>query len=86
MEIKEIMFFAYIIKSELTGTHYYGSCEDLAVRVKRHNEGKVKYTKSKRPWKLLYYEEFPTRTEAYKRELFFKSRSGYRFLKEGKII
>jgi putative endonuclease len=80
------MFFAYIIKSELTETHYYGSCEDLEIRIQKHNGGKVKYTKSKRPWKLLYFEEFPTRSEAYKRELFFKSRAGYRFLKEKKII
>ena len=80
------MFFAYVIKSDITGTHYYGSCEDLDVRLKRHNSGKVKYTKSKRPWILIYFEQFPTRSEAYKRELFFKSRPGYKYLKERKII
>ena len=65
------MFFAYIIKSESAGTHYYGHCEDMAVRIRNHNGGRVKYTKSKRPWKMIYFEEFSTRAEAYKRELFF---------------
>ncbi|MFC2124229.1 GIY-YIG nuclease family protein [Bacteroidota bacterium] len=80
------MFFAYILKSEIVGSHYYGHCTDLNMRLKRHNGGKVRSTKSKRPWRLLYYEEFPTRSEAYKRELFFKSRNGYKFLKEKEII
>ena len=80
------MFFAYILKSVNNGNHYYGSCENLESRLKRHNDGKVRSTKSKKPWNLIYFEEFPTRSEAYKRELFFKSRTGYRYLKERKII
>ena len=79
-------FFAYVIKSDFDGTHYYGHCEYIGIRIKRHNGGKVRYTKSRRPWKLLYSEEFETRTEAYKRELFFKSRSGYKFLKDKQIL
>jgi len=80
------MFFAYVLKSENCGSHYYGYCEDLEERIERHNEGKVRSTKSKRPWKLLYYEEFPSRSEAYRRELFFKSRNGYKYLKKKGII
>ena len=80
------MFFAYIIRSDLDGSHYYGHCEDLDIRIKRHNQGKVRSTKLKRPWKIHYFEEFPFRSDAYKRELFFKSRAGFRFLKEMKII
>jgi putative endonuclease len=51
-----------------------------------HNKGKVRATKSRIPWKIHYYETFPTRKEAVQRELFFKSRSGYRWLKYNKII
>jgi putative endonuclease len=80
------MFFAYILKSEKTGSHYYGHCEDLEERLKNHNAGKVRSTKSKRPLKIHYYEEFQSRSEAFKRELFFKSRSGYKFLKGEGII
>jgi len=80
------MFWVYILQSELVGTHYYGHTSDLVERLKRHNLGKVRYTKSKRPWKLVYSEEFETKSEAYKRELFFKSIEGYRYLKERGII
>jgi len=40
--------------------------------MKRHNKGKVRYTKKYIPWKLEYYEEFNSRGEAMKREKFLK--------------
>jgi putative endonuclease len=80
------MFYAYVLKSQATGTHYYGSSGDLDRRLKDHNSGKVKYTKGKRPWALAYSESYETRSEAYKRELFFKSIEGYLFLKKLGII
>ena len=41
-----------------------------------HNEGKVRYTKGRRPWVVHYYEVFESRSEAYSGELFFKSVGG----------
>jgi putative endonuclease len=79
-------YYAYVLQSEVTGTFYYGHSIDLDNRVKKHNLGKVRYTKPKRPWKLVYSEPFETRSEAYRRELFFKSIEGYRYLKEKGII
>jgi putative endonuclease len=79
-------FVVYVLKSESHGTFYYGHSADLEARLKRHNSGKVRSTKSKRPWKVHYVEEVPTKSEAYKRELFFKSIDGYRFLKSKSII
>ena len=78
---RRMPYYAYILKSESDGSFYKGSCEDLAVRFASHSAGKVKSTKSRRPWRLHYSEEFATRTEAIKREKFFKSRSGYRWLR-----
>ena len=80
------MFYTYIIKSQKDNTHYYGSTSNLETRLKYHNQGKVRYTKGRKPWLLHYYEEFETRSEAVKRELFFKSIEGYKWLKERKII
>jgi putative endonuclease len=80
------MFYTYILKSKLHGTHYYGHTKDLENRLKIHNGGKVRSTKSKRPWEIIYVEEFPTKSEAYRRELFFKSIDGYNFLKNKGII
>jgi len=79
-------YYAYILKSVSHGSYYYGSTGDISNRVQEHKQGKQKYTKGKRPWVLHYYEEFSTRSEAQKREYFFKSIEGYRFLKENGII
>ena len=81
-----MIFFVYILKSSITGTYYYGSTANLEVRLKRHNSGKVRSTKGKKPWVLHYYEELKTRGEALRRERFFKSVDGYKYLKEKGII
>ncbi|HZW38124.1 MAG TPA: GIY-YIG nuclease family protein [Ignavibacteriaceae bacterium] len=80
------MFFTYIIKSLKDSSYYYGSTSNLENRLKLHNGGKSKYTKSKRPWILHYKEEFETRTEAVKKEMFFKTLEGYIWLKDNEII
>jgi len=74
-------FTVYILKSIEHGTYYYGHTKDLEARLKRHNSGKVRSTKSKGPWRVHYKEEFSTKSEAFKREMFFKSINGYNFLK-----
>lgn len=86
MKIEILKYFVYILKSEVDQTHYYGHTKNLQVRLKDHNSGKVKYTKPRRPWQLHYFEEYETKSEAYKREMYFKSIDGYLFLKENNII
>ena len=76
------MFYVYFIKSLKNGDIYVGSCEDLKVRLARHNGGKVKSTKGYRPWKLLGYKEFMTRGEAVKTEKFYKTGQQRELLKE----
>ena len=80
------MFFAYILKSASDGRYYYGSTENLEERLSKHNSGKVRSTKSRIPFVIHYFEKFETRKEAYQREQFFKSISGYLWLKNQKII
>ncbi len=80
------MFYTYILKSDKDNTHYYGHTKDLKRRLKEHNSGKVRYTKGHLPYKLIYTEEFCSKSEAVKRELYFKSVEGYKWLKEKKII
>ena len=76
------IFYTYILYSISKGKYYYGSTGDLEKRIKAHNMGKVRSTKSGRPWKLHYIEEYETKTEAIKQELFFKNVNGYNYLKE----
>ena len=58
---------------------------DLEARLIRHNDGMVRSTKARRPFSIHYFEVFETKTEALKRENFFKSIDGYNWLKENKI-
>jgi putative endonuclease len=67
------MFYTYVLKSEVAGDIYVGSCENIEIRVTKHNRGLVRSTKAYRPWKLLEYKEFPTRSEAFRHEMFLKS-------------
>ena len=66
--------------------YYYGSTSDLDTRIKSHNSGKVRSTKNRRPLVVHYYEIIETKEEAIKREKFFNSISGYKWLKSEGII
>ena len=79
-------FFTYILFSPQFNKHYYGHTSDLQKRLVDHNLGLSNYTKKIIPWKLIYYEQFSTRSEAIKREKFFKSIAGYHWLKNKNII
>lgn len=67
------MYLVYYLKSLQNNYIYIGSCENIAKRLKRHDNGLVKSTKAYRPWKLLGYEKFYSRNEAVRRERFLKT-------------
>ena len=51
--------YTYILRCA-DGTYYCGWTNNLDRRLKAHNEGKgAKYTRSRRPVALVYYEAFP---------------------------
>ena len=55
------------------GSLYTGWTNDLERRMREHNAGKgAKYTKSRRPVVLVYFEAFETRQEAMRREYAIK--------------
>lgn len=66
--------YVYILRSQKDGTYYVGSTQDVNRRLDRHNQGRSKYTKARRPWHLVYCEEFPDRSSAMKRENQIKNR------------
>jgi len=73
-------YFVYIIQSEKDGSYYIGSTQDITERLERHNQGRSKYTKLKRPWNLMYYEEYPDRSDAVKRENQIKRRKDKEYI------
>jgi putative endonuclease len=68
------MFYVYIIESIRYGTYYIGQTNNLPERLRRHNNGIVKSTKSRKPYRLCYFEEFDTRSEAMFREYEIKKK------------
>jgi putative endonuclease len=68
----EGMNYTYIVRCR-DGTLYTGWTNNLEKRIEAHNSGKgARYTKSRRPVKLVYYEEFETKEEAMSREYAIK--------------
>ena len=68
---------------------YCGWTNHLQERVKAHNEGRgAKYTRGRRPVKLVYFEEFATRQEAMRREYQIKKltrQEKERLVKSGEV-
>jgi len=70
----------YIVKCA-DGTLYTGITNDLAARIKAHNQGKgARYTKGRRPVILLGYWEYTNRSQASKEEYKIKQLPRHRKL------
>jgi len=66
------MFFVYFVECR-DKSFYCGYTNDLEKRIDLHNQGKgAKYTQKRRPVRLVYSEEFETKSEAMKREYALK--------------
>jgi putative endonuclease len=80
------MYYTYILLSLKDNGNYFGHCALLEARLKQHNRGGVKSTRNRVPFIIHYYEQFHTRSEAFKREMFFKSFEGRKWLINNKVI
>lgn len=65
--------FIYVIQSTKNDSYYVGSAEDVLKRLRQHNAGGVASTKYKRPYKLVFSQEFDSIIEAKKAEKKIKS-------------
>jgi len=62
------MPYVYMVRCA-DGSYYSGSAADLEKRVAKHNSGAgAKYTRSRLPVELVYYEECGSTSEALKKE------------------
>ncbi len=69
------MNYTYILKCR-DGTLYTGWTNNLEKRIAAHNSGKgAKYTRTRKPVRLVYYEIFEEKEEAMKREYAIKHMS-----------
>lgn len=68
-------YFVYVLLCG-DGSFYCGYSNDVNKRLKKHQSGQgAKYTKYHLPVKLIYYEEFSTKSLALKAEYQFKHQS-----------
>ena len=77
-----MFFYTYILKSKKDNKLYVGYTDNLKNRIQKHNKGLVIATKDRRPLDLIYYEACLNKEKAVKREKYFKTGFGRRFLKE----
>jgi len=74
------MYNIYILYSKNFNRYYIGHCEDVSIRLKRHNSKGVPSTKSYIPWELVYMEPFTTRAEAAVREKEIKNKKSRKYI------
>ncbi|MBI3632970.1 MAG: GIY-YIG nuclease family protein [Candidatus Vogelbacteria bacterium] len=76
-----MFYFTYVLKSLKDDRMYIGWTNNLRNRIESHNKGNVESTAERRPLQLIYYEACNSRDSAIKRERFFKTGFGRRYLK-----
>jgi putative endonuclease len=69
-------YFIYVLFSTIADKHYVGMSEDPSARLKQHNNGKSQFTKSYRPWEIIYTEFAGSREDARRLEKYYKTGAG----------
>lgn len=74
------MFYTYVLLSKNDGKFYIGFTSDLRKRITEHQSKKVQSTKGRGDLIFIYYEACLNEKDAIKREKYFKTGFGRRFL------
>jgi len=74
------MYFVYILYSKKYDRYYVGHCEDMVVRLRRHNNKGVPSTKFYVTWELVYTENFISRSSASAREREIKNKKSRKYI------
>ena len=78
-----IMYYVYLLQSLRNGSLYIGCASDLEKRILEHNQNKSYHTKKYTPWRIVYFEGYISKDDAYNREKKLKlHKQGLRRLKE----
>jgi len=60
----------YILFSENLNRYYYGHfCDSISEQVRKHYSNHEGFTVKSEDWELVYKEDYPSKTDAYHREL-----------------
>ncbi|MEI7542997.1 MAG: GIY-YIG nuclease family protein [bacterium] len=75
-------FFVYVLLSRKDNNFYIGYTNDIKRRVEEHNQGKNISTCNRLPVELIYFEGHKSKTDALRRESYFKTTKGKVTLKQ----
>lgn len=75
------MYYVYVLKSKDFDWHYTGITNNLERRLYEHNLGKMKSTKARKPYIIIYSEICSDRITARSKEKYLKSGIGREFIK-----
>lgn len=75
-----MLYYTYVLKSLKDFKLYVGHTNDLERRLNEHNSGLVTATKTRLPFIIIYFEACLSEIKAVKREHYFKTGFGRRFL------
>lgn len=76
------MYYVYVLLSEKDNNFYIGFSENVEQRLDEHNAGKNASTRSRRPFKLIYCEGHTSKSDALRREGYFKTSKGKTTLRQ----
>lgn len=74
------MHYFYILRSLKNGKLYLDYTPDLKARIKSHNKGENKATKSNIPYELIFYSAFKNEKDAINCEKYFKTTAGWKII------
>jgi putative endonuclease len=76
------MYYVYVLQSKKDKNIYIGYSTDLKKKFEAHNNGRVKSTKPRAPFILVYYEAYGNKKDATEREYFLKTHQQRDLLRE----
>ncbi len=74
------MFYTYILYSIAYDRFYIGHCENLEMRLQRHNQRMVTSTRNYVPGSVYILKIFSSKAEANQRELKIKKKKSRRYI------
>lgn len=79
--MKRLKYCVYVLKSQKDGKLYIGFTSNLHNRLTAHIRGEAKATSFRRPFELVYCEFYKAKSDALRRETYFKTTKGKRTLR-----
>ena len=79
--MKKLQYCVYVLYSLKDNKNYVGFTTNLHQRLTSHINGKTLSTQFRRPFTLIFCEYFLSKTDALRREKYFKTTAGKRGLK-----